>query len=140
MSNAIEDALGRANAQQREKAQQAIEEAQRNIKLVSMHDEITPTDTNSITKNVQIIEEAKGRILFDTMKDVISVSSPLPIPSKTGNYHSNVVKLHPRPQSTVEHIEQGEGKNYLRENAVDRAGTRQTHEAQGDEQQQAIAR
>lgn len=141
MANAIEGALNRASAEQREKAQQVIEEARRNITLVSMRDDITPTDADSISRNAQIIEEAKRNIPFETMQDINTVSPPLPTPSNTANYHSKIVGLHPHTQATIEHIEQGDGNNYLRENAVDRAMARQPQEVQGwEQQQQAIGR
>lgn len=140
MANAIEEALNRASAEQREKALQAIEEARRNIKLVSVQQEITPTDADAISKNAQIIEEAKRHIPFDTMKDVDSIDPPLNTPSARGYYNSTVVEIHPDTQSNIESIEQSGGNNYLRENAVDRAIARPTQEIQPEQKQQALGR
>lgn len=140
MANAVENALNRASAEQREKAQQIIEEARRNIKLVSMRDDVTPSDGDAITKNAQAIEEAKRAIPFETMQDVDSISAPLPTPAQHGNYNSKVVELHPDTQATIEQIEQGAGNNYLRENAVDRAIDKPAQEIQQLEQQQGYSR
>jgi len=138
MANAVEEALNRAGAEQRAKAQQVIEEARRNIKLVSVRDDITPTE--SVAKQTEIIEEARRNIPFETMQDVDSISAPLPTPAYNGNYNSKVVELHPQTQDTIERIEQGEGNNYLRENAMDRAMQRQAQEPPQTEQQQALGR
>lgn len=137
MANAIEAALNRASEEQRAKAQQVIEEARRNIKLVSMRDDITPDE--SIAKQKEIIEEAKRNIPVETMQDVDTISPPLPTSNDKANYNSKVVQLHPQTQETIERIEQGEGNNYLRENAVDRAMERQAQETHEREQQQQQA-
>ncbi len=142
MANAIEDALSRASAEQRERAQQAIEEARQNIKLVSMRQmgDISSTDADSVARNAQIIEEAKRTIPAETMKDVNEISPPLNTPSARGYYNSNVIEIHPNVQSQIETIEQGEGNNYLRENAVDRAMARPSQEMGYEPQQQAMSR
>ena len=140
MANAIENALSRASVEQQEKAQQVIEEARRNIKLVSVRDDITPSNADSTSRNAQVIEEAKRNIPFETMKDVDSILPPLNTPSARGYYNSNIIELHPNVQSNIEGIEQGDGNNYLRENAVDRATTRPSQEIQQEQQQQSISR
>jgi predicted ribosome quality control (RQC) complex YloA/Tae2 family protein len=140
MANAIEDALDRASAEQQAKAQQVIEEARRNIKLVSVRDDITTTDADSIAKNAQAIEEAKRAIPFETMKDVESIDPPLDTPAPRGYYNSTVVELHSNTQTNIEQIEQGEGNNYLRENAVDRAMARPAQEVDREQPQQSLGR
>ena len=82
MKSAVEDALGRASAEQKIRNQQVIEEARSNIKLVSMQqmEDMTPSGADSIARNAQTIEEAKRAIPFETMKDVDSISAPLPTP------------------------------------------------------------
>ncbi len=140
MANAIETALNRASTEQRERAQQVIEEARRNIKLVSVRDDISATDGDAIARNAHTIEEAKRNIPFETMKDVDDVSPPLPTPANRGYYNSTIKELHPNEQSNIESIERGEGNNYLRENAIDRAMARQKQEMQRTEQQQALER
>lgn len=139
--NAVEAALNRASEEQRAKAQQVIEEARRNIKLVSMRDDIPPSEIAA--QQTQIIEEAKRNIPFETMQEVDEISPPLPTPS-TKEADPKVVQLHPQTQETIERIEQGEGNNYLRENAVDRAVERQSQETppleQQQEQQRAMGR
>jgi len=127
-TNAVEAALNRASEEQRLRAQQVIEEARQNIRLVSVRENITSTEADSAARNAQVIEEAKRNIPFETMKDVDSIGPPLDTPSATGNYNSRVVELHPNIQSTIENIEQGDGNNYLRENAMDRAMNRQAEE------------
>lgn len=140
MGNAVEDALNRASAEQRARAYQAIEEARRNIRLVSVRDDITPSDTDTIAKNAKTIEEAKQAIPYDTMKDVDEVTPPPPTPTQNEHADSKVVDLHPDTQETIEQIEQGDGNNYLRENAVDRAMERQSQEVPPHEQQQVMER
>jgi hypothetical protein len=143
MANAVEDVLSRANPEQKVRNQQVIEEARRNIKLVSMQqmDDISPSGGDAIARNAQIIEEAKRNIPFETMRDVDSVSPPLPTPSNRGYVNSTVIELHPNVQSTVENIEQGGGNNYLQENAIDRAMARESQEMQAvEEHQQAMSR
>ncbi|MBE2288942.1 MAG: hypothetical protein IAE95_05265 [Chitinophagaceae bacterium] len=141
MANAVENALNRASDEQRARAQQAIEEARANIKLVSMQPgDVTASGANSIAHNAQVIEEAKRNIPFETMQHVDEIGPPLTTPSANGQYTSKVVELHPNVQSTIENIEQGEGNNYLRENAVDRAMTRPSQDIQRDDQQQALGR
>ncbi len=122
MANAIEDALNWASPEQKARNQQVIEEARRNIKLVSMQqlEDITPSSAASIERNAQIIEEAKRTIPFDTMKDVDEITPPLNTPSNRSP-NSNVIQLNTETQSQIENIEQGPGNNYLHENAVDRA-------------------
>lgn len=137
MANAVEDALNRASAAQRAKAQQVIEEARRNIKLVSMRDDITPSE--SVTKQREIIEEAKRNIPSETMQDVEEITPPMPTPNNKAAYTTKVVELHPQTQDTIERIEQGEGNNYLRENAVDRTLQRQQQEIPPNEPQQEQA-
>lgn len=140
MANAVEEALNRASGEQQAKNQQVIEEARRNITLVSIRNDITPADADSIAKNAHVLEEAKRTIPVDTMKDVDHISPPLPTPSARGYYNSTVIELHPHAESTIEQIEQGDGNNYLRENAVDRALTRPPQEPQREQQQQAMGR
>jgi hypothetical protein len=125
MANAIEAALNRASPEQQARNQQVIEEARRNIQLVS---DRTPEQVAA--QQAQTIEEAKQNIPFDTMKDVDEVSSPLPTPTRNINYDSKVINLHPDTIENIEGIEQGGGNNYLNENAVDRAQARQDHIAQ----------
>ena len=62
MANAVENALSRASDEQRAKAQAVIEEARRNIKLVSMQqmDDISPTAADAVARNAQVIEECRG--------------------------------------------------------------------------------
>lgn len=134
MANAVEEALNRASEEKRAKAQQVIDEARRNIKLVSMRDDIPPSEITA--QQAQIIEEAKRNIPFETMQEVDEISPPLPTPSTLGNYNSTVINLHPDTQANIESIEQGDGNNYLRENAVDRAIARQSQETQAWDQQQ----
>lgn len=138
MSNAVENALNRASEEQRARAQQVIEEARQNIRLVSVQqmNDMSPSGADTIARNAQIIEEAKRTIPTETMKEVDSIGSPLTTPSTQGNYNATVVELHPNVQSTIENIEQGEGNNYLRENAVDRAMERPSLDMQRDDQQQ----
>lgn len=136
MANAVEEALNRASAEQQAKNQQVIEEARRNIKLVSVRDDITPADADSASRNAKAIEEARRAIPAETMKDVDHISPPLPTPSSRGYYNSTVIELHPQAQSTIEQIEQGEGNNYQRGNAVDRAIARPAQEAQREQEQQ----
>lgn len=141
MSNAVENALNRASEEQRARAQQAIEEARANIKLVSMQPgDVTPAGGNSIAHNAQIIDEAKRNIPIETMQHVDEIGPPLSTPATNGHYASKVVELHPNVQSTIEQIEQGEGNNYLRENAVDRALQRPSQDLMPPEQQQALGR
>lgn len=140
MGNAVEDALSRASAEQRARAYQAIEEARRNIKLVSMREEITPSDADKIAQNAKTIEEARQAIPYETMKDVDEVTSPPPTPTQNEHANSKVVDLHPDTQETIEQVEQGEGNNYLRENAVDRALERPSQEVPPNEQQQVMGR
>ncbi len=141
MANAVENALNRASEVQRARAQQAIEEARANIKLVSMQPgDVTPSGASSIAHHAQVIEEAKRTIPFETMQHVDEIGPPLNTPSANGQYTSKVVELHPNVQSTIENIEQGEGNNYLRENAVDRAMARPSQDIQRDDQQQALGR
>ena len=140
MANAVEEALSRASSKQQARNQQVIEEARRNIRLVSVRDDITPSAADSAARNAQTIEEAKRAIPFETMKDVDHVSPPLPTPSNRGYYNSTVIELHPQTQSNIEQIEQGEGNNYLRENAVDRALSRPSQQPKIDEQQQVMGR
>lgn len=140
MANAIDDALNRASQEQRE--QQVINEARRNIQLVSVRQmgDVSSTDAASIAKNAQVIEEAKRTIPFETMQDVKEVSPPLNTPATKSNYNSTVIELHPNAQNTVENIDRGEGNNYLRENAVDRAMNRPAQEIDRTEQQHAMGR
>ena len=148
MGNAVEDALNRANEEQRAKALQAIQEARQNIKLVSMRGEnITQMDVDSVEKNKQIIAEARQHIPFETMQDVDEITPPLPTPpTKQAQFQANVVQLHPDTQENIEQIEQGGGNNYLNDNAVDRAMARQSQETpaqvweQQQQQQQAMGR
>lgn len=142
MANAVEDALNRASEEQRERAQQAIEEARRNIKLVSVRqmDDISAADGDYIAKNAQIIEEAKRSIPVETMKDVNEISPPLNTPSNRGYYNSNVIEIHSSTQSKIESIEQGEGNNYLRDNAVDRALARPSQDISYEPKQQGMER
>lgn len=141
MANAVEAALNRMSAEQRQKAEQVIEEARRNIKLVSVRDDITPSDGEHITKQAQVIEEARRKIPFDTMKDVNEISAPLPTPNDKAGYTSKIVALHPDTQDKIESIEQGDGNNYLQENAIDRVMARQPEETQmQDERQQYLGR
>lgn len=142
MANAIEDALSRASPEQQQRNQQVIEEARRNIRLVSMQqmDDITPSGAASIEQNAQVIEEAKRTIPFETMRDVDTIGQPLNTPSAV-EPNSKVVPLNPEVQSSIENISQGEGNNYLRENAVDRAMNRQSQGMQFEpERQQAMGR
>jgi hypothetical protein len=88
MANAIEDALNRASAEQQAKNNQVIEEARRYIQLVSVRDDITPTDPAA--RNIQAIEEAKRTILFETMQDVDSIDPPLntpALPTRASQFH-----------------------------------------------------
>lgn len=140
MGNAVEDALNRASAEQRARAYQAIEEARRNIRLVSVRDDITPSDTDTIAKNAKTIEEARQAIPYDTMKDVDEITPPPPTPTQNEHANSKVVDLHPDTQETIEQIEQGDGNNYLRANAVDRAMERPSQEVPPHEQQQVMGR
>ncbi len=137
MANAIEDALNRASPEQKERNKQVIEEARRNIKLVSMlqMEDITPANADSVARQAQIIEEAKRNIPFDTMQEVDSISPPLNTPS-TKEANSKVIQIHSDVEAKIESVQQGEGNNYLRENAVDRAMQRQTQESPASEQQQ----
>lgn len=141
MSNAVENALSRASDEQRARAQQVIEEARSNIKLVSMQPgDVTPAGGNSVAYNAQVIEEAKRSIPFETMQHIDEIGPPLNTPTTNGQYASKVVELHPNVQSTIENIEQGEGNNYLRENAVDRAMLRPCHDLQHPDQQHILNR
>lgn len=137
MANAIEDALNRASAEQRERALAAIEEARRNIKLVSVRDDITPGEADSISRHAHTIEEAKRVIPFETMKDVDSIDPPMNTPPLArSHYNSTVVEINQSTQSNIEYIEQNGGNNYLRENAVDRAMARPPQEIQQEQQRQ----
>ena len=140
MANAVEDALNRASAEQKERNQQVIEEARSNIKLVSMQPgDMSSSSADSLARNAQIIEEAKRNIPFETMQSVDSIGPPMNTPP-TVEPNSKVVELHPNVQSTIESVEQGQGNNYLRENAVDRAMTRPSQEIEQRDQQQALGR
>jgi hypothetical protein len=129
MANAIEDAMNRASPEQKVRNQQIIEEARNNIKLVSMQqmEDISPSGAESIARNAQAIEEAKRTIPFETMQDVDSIGPPLQT-ATTKEANSKVVSLNANVQASIESIEQGEGNNYLRENAVDRAMDRQSQD------------
>jgi hypothetical protein len=134
MANAVEDALNRATPEQREKAMQTIEEARRNIQMnnVQMGD-ISSTEAANVAHNAQVIEDAKRTIPFETMQHVDTVSPPMNTPPMNapamhGQMNSNVIELHPDTKNTIESIEQGEGNNYLNQNAVDRALARQAQE------------
>lgn len=144
MDNAVENALNRGNEEQRARAQQVIEEARNNIKLVSMQQmgDISPTAADSVSRNAQIIEEAKRTIPFETMKDVDSIGPPLATPSPMGVSNSNVIELNPQVRSTIENVEQGQGNNYLSQNAMDRAMQRSTQETyrESPDREQAIGR
>lgn len=140
MANAIEAVLNRASQEQRDRAQQVIEEARRNIKLVSNRDDIPTTGVDSVSKNTHTIEEARRVIPFETMKDVDSIDPPLNTSLPRGNYNSTVVEIHSNTQSNIESIEQGEGNNYLRENAVNRAMARPERNIEQEEKQQALGR
>lgn len=141
MGSAVEDALARASAEQREKAQAVIEEARRNIRLVSAQqmEDISPTSADSIARNAQIIEEAKRTIPGETMQDVTEITPPLNTPSgRPAN--SKVIYLDEHVQSRIENIQQGDGNNYLRENAVDRALERPSQDIQREGQQREMSR
>ncbi len=134
MANAVENALSRINAEQRAKAEQVMAEARRNIRLVSLRDDLSPSDADSLASNARIIDEAKRTIPFDTMRDVDTISAPLPTPNNRANYSSKVVCLNPETYDRIELIEQNGGNNYLNENAIDRALTRQSQEVSQPEQ------
>jgi len=149
MANAVEDALNRGSAEQRERAMQTIEEARRNIQMnnVQMGD-ISSTSAANVAHQAQVIEDAKRTIPFETMQHVDTVSPPMNTPpvnaSQTqGQMNSNVIELHPDTKNTIESIEQGEGNNYLNQNAVDRALARQAQETpvyEEPQQQRAMGR
>ena len=141
MANAIEDALNRASAEQRERAIAAIEEARRNIRLVSVRDDITLGEANAVSKQAEAIEEARRVIPFETIQDVNNIDPPMNTPAQPrGHYNSTVVEINQSTQSNIEHIEQTGGNNYLRENAVDRAQARPPQDMQQEQQQQALGR
>ena len=136
MANAVEEALNRGSEEQKARAHKVIEEARRNIQLVSVRDDITPTEADTVARQAKIIEEAKQKIPFETMRDVDEISAPLPTPNNKAAYTSKVVELHPDTAANIEAIEQGGGNNYLRENAVDRALARQKEAQVVDHQQE----
>lgn len=127
--NAIEAALNRASPEQRERAQQVIEEARRNITLVS---DRTPEQVAA--EQAKVIEEARRNIPFETMQDVDEISSPRPTPDNSTKDFSKVVRLDAGTQENMESIGNGVGNNYLNENAVDRALERQSQIAQDQAQ------
>jgi hypothetical protein len=129
MANAVEDALSRGSAEQQEKAQQVIQDARRDIQMTNISGDISPMEASSIVTNAQIIEDAKRNIPAATMENVETISSPLPTPSPTGVYDYTPVEVNPVVQNTIENIEQGSGNNYLEQNAVDRAVSRQEQES-----------
>lgn len=137
MANAVEDALNRASAEQRERAMATIEEARRNIQTTNMQmGDISSTDAASVARNAQIIEEAKRNIPFETMQHVDTVSPPLNTPPMHGRSNSNVIELHPDMQADIQAVEQSGGNNYLNQNAVDRALARQSQDGPNYEPQQ----
>ncbi len=134
--NAVEDALNRASPEQQARARQVIEEARRNIKLVSMRNDITPT--GAIVQQQKIIEEARRTIPSETMQEVDEISPvtlPLPSPNRRANYTSKFVELHPDTKENIERIEQSRENVYPRENAVDGAMQRHAQETPEQEQQ-----
>lgn len=129
MANAIEAALARADEQQRIRNEQVIAEARRNIFLVS---DRTPEQVAA--EQSQVIAEARQNIPIETMQHVDEIGPPLPTPNDKANYTSKVVNLHPDIQGQIESIEQGNGNNYLNDNAVDRALERQQQQSQDQAQ------
>ncbi|MGY3213942.1 hypothetical protein [Mucilaginibacter sp. HD30] len=127
MANAVEDALNRAKADQKEKAMQTIDEAQRNINSASfqMGNFQSPEAADIISRNEQIIAEARRSIPFETMQSVDSVSPPMTTPPTHGVVNAEPIELNSNFKSNIENIEQGSGNNYLNQNAVDRANARQ---------------
>ncbi|RKR84194.1 hypothetical protein BDD43_4421 [Mucilaginibacter gracilis] len=142
MANAVEDALNRANAEQRERAMATIEEARRNILNADIQMANSPSGDFAVIKsrNEQIIDEAQRSIPVETMQSVDSVSAPMNTPPMHGIVNSEPVELNPTFRSTIESIEQGSGNNYLNQNAVDRAMTRTPQESQSHDQQQSMER
>ena len=143
MANAVEEALNRANADQRAHAMQVIEEARRNIQTADLQMANAPSgDAKAIiARNEQIIEDAKRSIPVETMQSVDEISPPLNTPPMHGQSNSNVIELHPDMHSDIESVQQSGGNNYLNENAVDRALARPAQESQNyEEQQRAMGR
>ncbi|EHQ29758.1 hypothetical protein [Mucilaginibacter paludis] len=143
MANAVEDALNRASAEQRERAMATIGEARRNILNADIQMAYSPSGDAATIKarNEQIIEEAQRSIPAETMQSVDSVSPPMNTPPMHGMVNTEPIALNPEFKSTIESIEQGGGNNYLNPNAVDRAMARQAYEApQQDPQEQAMSR
>jgi hypothetical protein len=141
--NAVQQALDRADPQQRARNEAAIEEARRTIRLVSMQqmDDITPSGAESIARNAQIIEEAKRNIPFETMQDVNEVAPPGIRPANSSSLRGfDNLQPSEQTQATIHSIEQGEGNNYLQGNAVDRAQARQPQEMQVQEPQRVNER
>lgn len=142
MANAVEDALNRASAEQKEKNQQVIDEARRNISMASVQgmDDISPSSASSIERNAQIIAEAKRNIPFETMQNVDSIGPPMATPSNVPA-NSNVIDINSHTRSSIENIEQGPGNNYLQDNAMERfrARSQETH-IQDPEHEQQLAR
>lgn len=139
MANAIKEALNRASQEAKLRNQQVIDEARRNIKLVSMQqlDDVTPSGAETISRNAQIIEEARRNIPIETMQEVDNIGPPLNTPP-TAPSNAKVVQINAHTQQSIESIEQGPGNNYLRETAMDRAMARSAQEQPLPEREQQV--
>ncbi|WP_394771812.1 hypothetical protein [Mucilaginibacter sp.] len=143
MGNAVDEALNRMNADERAYAIQTIEDARRTIQTAELQKGYSPTSdiTAIVSRNEQIIEEAKRAIPVETMKSVDEISPPLNTPPTHGISNSNVIELHPDMHSDIESVQQSGGNNYLNENAVDRALARPAQDGQQyDQQERAVGR
>jgi|GEM_PF-1382372 len=142
MANAIEEALNRANADQRAHAMQTIQEARRVIQNAELEAANLPSGdaAATIARQEQIIEEAKRSIPTETMVHVDEIGPPMNTPAANDNFKSDVVELSPDTKDKIEAIQQGEGNNYLNQNAVDRAMNREPQAYEEPEQQRAMER
>src|ERR1700744_3013185 len=111
MANAVEEALNRANADQRAHAYSVIEQARRDIQTAEIQSSVERTNDMAaiISRNEQIIEEAKRSIPAETMQSVDHISSPMTTPPMHGYVNSTPIELHPDIHSDITSIEQSGG-------------------------------
>jgi len=142
MANAIEDALNRASA----KDKQTIEAAKSHISSIENVDKGAASKTektNSVEealgrtsdKDKQTIEAGKSHISSIENADKVSPSNA---PSNTPANPKDLDKmqLNPETKSNIESVQQGQGNNYMYQNAVDRAQARPPQEPQKAQPQQ----
>ena len=127
MPNSVDDALARASAEQRERAQQTIEEARSKIQAAQMQPgDMSSMTASEISHNTQVIEDANRTMPPEpALQHVTEVSSPPPTPPVHGHVDATPIELNADTKANIESIQQYGGNNYLNENAVDRAIGRQ---------------